>query len=417
VDRYLDSVDHSELREVHSDPFSAEYRDIPGTEAPAEPASQDFWTESASGPGTQTIDFGIRAGDWSVVVMNADASEDVSVDLSAGVRSGLLWPLAIGLLIGGAILFLGGVALIVAGALGMGRRGPSAVGGPGAPGAPLAGSSGAGPVVPTDGTPPPGGGAMLASDSLPENRAYPARLYGELDPTVSRALWLVKWLLAIPHYILLFFLWFALIITTIISGFAILFTGRYPPALFHFAVGVVRWNWRVSFYAYSALGTDRYPPFTLERTDYPADFDVDYPERLSNGLVLVKWWLLVIPHLLVISALAGGAWAWSTSWPGRWTGWQGQDGWWGSDNWWGAGWWNNGISVLTALVLIAAVILLFTGRYQRPVFDLVMGINRWVYRVITYAVLLRDEYPPFRLDQGPSEPMRAPQVTTETSAS
>ena len=257
---------------------------------------------------------------------------------------------------------------------------------------------------------------MPTADSLPEYRAYPARLYGELDPGVSRALWLVKWLLAIPHYILLFFLWFALIITTIISGFAILFTGRYPPALFNFAVGVIRWNWRVSFYAYSALGTDRYPPFTLERTDYPADFDVDYPERLINGLVLVKWWLLVIPHLVVVSALAGGAWMWWTAWPARWTGWRDSDGWWGSDNWWGAGWWNNGISVLTAMVIIAAVILLFTGRYQRPLFDLVMGINRWVYRVITYAVLLRDEYPPFRLDPGPSEPTRAPQVGTEPPA-
>ena len=123
---------------------------------------------------------------------------------------------------------------------------------------------------------------------------YPARLTGYPDPDLSRWLWLVKWLLAIPHFIILFFLWFALVVVTIAAWFAILFTGRYPRSLFNFSVGVVRWNWRVSFYAYGALGTDQYPPFTLARTDYPADFDVDYPERLSRGLVLVKSWLRLV---------------------------------------------------------------------------------------------------------------------------
>jgi hypothetical protein len=176
-------------------------------------------------------------------------------------------------------------------------------------------------------------------------------------------------------------------VVTIVAGFAILFTGRYPRSLFNFNVGVLRWGWRVAFYTYGALGTDRYPPFTLARTDYPADFEVDYPERLSRGLVLVKWWLLALPHFVIIAALTGtSTMRWSD--PGT-PGIRYETG--------------TGFSLFGFLVLVAAVILLFSGRYQRPLFDLLMGFNRWIYRVITYAALMRDEYPPFRLDQGASE--------------
>lgn len=210
---------------------------------------------------------------------------------------------------------------------------------------------------------------------------YPARLRGVLDEPLSRWLWLVKWLLAIPHYIVLFFLWIAFFASTVFAGFAILFTGRYPRALFDFNVGVIRWNWRVQFYSYAALGTDRYPPFTLARTDYPADFDVDYPERLSRGLVLVKWWLLAIPHYLVALAMVGGGIDFAST---------------GDDN-------SGAVPLLGIIVLIAAVILLFTARYPRGLFDFLIGINRWLYRVLVYAALMRDEYPPFRLDQGPDE--------------
>jgi hypothetical protein len=152
-------------------------------------------------------------------------------------------------------------------------------------------------------------------------------------------------------------------------------------------------RWRVSFYAYSALATDRYPPFTLARTTYPADFDVEYPERLSRGLVLVKSWLLAIPHLILLTLLVGGMSSWAFPWRG--------DGGIGH-----AG--NAGVSFLGVLVVVAGVILLFTGRYQRPLFDVIMGVNRWVFRVVTYTALLRDEYPPFRLIQGPNEPATEP---------
>ncbi len=220
--------------------------------------------------------------------------------------------------------------------------------------------------------------------------AQPVRVEGRLDPPLSRWLWLVKWLLAIPHFIILLFLAIAFVMTTIVAFFAILFTGRYPRGIFDFNLGVLRWGWRVCFYTYSALGTDRYPPFTLARVpDYPATVDVQYPQELSRGLVLVKWWLLAIPHYLVLSVLLGGGWfAWGGGWdddgdPGRWHG---------------------GPGLIDLLVLFAAVALLFMARYPRGIFDVVMGLNRWVLRVVAYSALMTDAYPPFRLDQGPEEP-------------
>src|SRR5436309_9389003 len=130
---------------------------------------------------------------------------------------------------------------------------------------------------------------------------YPVHVNATLDPQLSRWLWLVKWFLAIPHYIVLVFLWIAFIVVSIVAFFAILFTGSYPRGIFDFNVGVLRWTWRVQYYTYGALATDRYPPFSL-RDDpaYPARLQVEYPQRLSRGLVLVKWWLLAIPHYLVV---------------------------------------------------------------------------------------------------------------------
>jgi uncharacterized protein DUF4389 len=212
---------------------------------------------------------------------------------------------------------------------------------------------------------------------------FPLRLTGELSPRLSRGLWLVKWLLAIPHFIVLSFLWIAFLVVSVVAFFAILFTGRYPRALFDFNLGVLRWSWRVGFYSYSALGTDRYPPFTLKDvSDYPARIEMDYPDSLSRGLVLVKWWLLALPHYLVVAVFATGAWATST----------------GASHWaLGSG------GLIGLLVLFAGVMLLFTGRYPRSLYDFVLGMNRWVFRVIAYAALMTDSYPPFRLDLGGDE--------------
>jgi Domain of unknown function (DUF4389) len=198
--------------------------------------------------------------------------------------------------------------------------------------------------------------------------ANPLRLEGHFDPRTSRGLWLVKWLLALPHVFVLAFLWTALLFTWLVALVAILAAGRYPRGLFDFHVGVMRWSWRVGYYAFSALGSDRYPPFTLkDAPDYPARLNVDYPRALSRGLALVKWWLLAIPQYLIVALLSG--------------------------------------TLLTIMCLVGGVTLLFTGEYPRGLFDLVIGINRWSNRVLAYALLMTDDYPPFRLDAGEDEPV------------
>lgn len=200
-----------------------------------------------------------------------------------------------------------------------------------------------------------------------ESKAYPVTLKGELTIPPARGWWLIKWLLGIPHYIVLCFLWIAFIVVCVIAFFAILFTGKYPRGLFDFNAGVLRWTWRVGFYSYQALGTDKYPPFSLESVpDYPADLEIPYPEKFSRGLVLVKWWLLAIPHYAIVCIFQGGL-----------------------------GWRCGGLTFI--LAIIAAVAVLFTGKYPKDIFKLVVGMNRWAYRVAAYASLMTDAYPPFRL--------------------
>jgi len=353
VASYLGDVTRDEVTHLGRS-SDVDYRSHSGSAPATPPGDQTFWVASATGAGAQTITWDVTSGNWSVVVMNADGSQGVMVAVTAGARIGILLGLGIGLLVFGLLLGIGAAALLVWA------------------------------VVPARGEPE---GAAATPAPAPAG-AYPLTIEGTLDQNLSRWMWLVKWLLAIPHFIILAFLWIAFVLLTVVAGFSILFTGRYPRGIFDFNVGVLRWSWRVAFYTYSALGTDQYPPFTLDDVDYPARLDVAYPEELSRGLVLVKWWLLAIPHYIIVGLFTSGLVWWTTHIGGE-------------------GALKLGGGLIGLLVFIAALSLLFTARYPRGLFDLIMGLNRWVFRVGAYAALMRDEYPPFRLDLGGREGERA----------
>ncbi len=188
---------------------------------------------------------------------------------------------------------------------------------------------------------------------------YPVDLIGDYDDRVSRFLWLIKWILTIPHVVVLALLSIPLIVTLPISWLAVVILGRYPEFLWGYHAGLLRWSWRVSFYSYQAGNTDQYPPFSFHsRDDYAADLDIEYPETSSRLTGFFRW-LLIIPHWIITSILA---------------------------------------EIVGILVFIALVIVLFTGRYPEGVFSIIMGLNRWIYRVHAYGWLLVDDYPPFSFD-------------------
>ncbi len=184
---------------------------------------------------------------------------------------------------------------------------------------------------------------------------YPMRYDVEYSEELSRWLIFVKWLLAIPQFIILYALGIASSVITFIAFFAILFTKRYPRGLFDFVVNVNRWNANVL--AYYGLFRDEYPPFSWEPGQYPVTYEVNYPEELNRWLPLIKW-LLAIPHYIVLFFLFIAAFvAWVIAW----------------------------------------FAILFTKRFPRGLFDFIVGVVRWQYRVNVYVNLMRDEYPPFSL--------------------
>ena len=184
---------------------------------------------------------------------------------------------------------------------------------------------------------------------------YPVTFDVAYPEAPNRWLILIRWLLAIPHYIVLSLLGILASVVGIISFFTILFARTYPDSLYSFMVGVNRWNANVGAYI---LFYDRYPPFSMGESDYEGvTFAVEKPD-FNRWLVLIKW-LLVIPHVIVLSILSI-------------------------------------IAMVAFIPLVLAV--LFTGRYPRGLFDFLVGVGRWNARVNAYYVMfLVDRYPPFSL--------------------
>ncbi|MBW4030302.1 MAG: DUF4389 domain-containing protein [Acidobacteria bacterium] len=375
VQQYLAGVTYDRVTTVKVMPFRPVYQSVTGSRLPASPVAQQFWATSASGVGPQQITWRPTTGNWTLVVMRADAGAGVVAHVSVGTNTGLVGPLGVALIAGGIVLLVAGGVMLGFAIMGLDRKRRERV---------------RADVATVSGTT---SDASNEREGASSPRAYPARLDGHLDSSLSRWRWIVKPFLILPHLIVLAVLWLAVMPLTVFAGVAILVTGRYPEPIFHFTVGVMRWTWRVVFYSFSALATDQYPPFSLEADEsYPASFSVDYPQRLSRGLVLVKWWLLAIPQYLIVGIFAGGG-----------IGFAG-----GHSNDWTVA--SRG-GVIGLLVVVAALVLIITGRYPRALFDFVMGMNRWCFRVLTYALLLRDEYPPFSFDAGGTDPGNAVPAT------
>ncbi len=187
-------------------------------------------------------------------------------------------------------------------------------------------------------------------------QSYPVTFDVEYPEELSRWLIFVKWILAIPHFIVLYGLGLVAMALTFIAWFAILFTKRYPRELFDFVVNINRWSANVT--AYFSLLRDEYPPFSWDAGLYPLTYDVEYPEELSRWLIFVKW-ILVIPHIIVMLFLFIGVFIAQT---------------------------------------IAFFAILFTKRFPESLFTFLVGVNRWSVRVNAYMNLMRDEYPPFSLE-------------------
>lgn len=185
---------------------------------------------------------------------------------------------------------------------------------------------------------------------------YPLTYDVKYPEELSRWLIFVKFLLAIPHFFILYALSMATSIVTFIAWFAILFTKRYPRELFDFVVNVNRWNANVM--AYVSLLRDEYPPFSWEEGQYGVSYDVRYPEELSRWLIFVKW-LLAIPHFIILVFL--------------------------------------GIGALLAL-FAAWIAIFFTKRFPESLFRFIVGVSRWQLRANAYTNLMCDEYPPFSMD-------------------
>ncbi len=196
-----------------------------------------------------------------------------------------------------------------------------------------------------------------ASPPIVTAAGYPVRFEVEYPESLSRWKIFVKWLLAIPHFIIVYLLQIVGGVMVLIAFFAILFTKKWPRGMFDFMVQIQRWTVNTVVYALT-LQRDEYPPFSGEAGEYPVQLEIDYDENLSRLLIFVKW-LLVIPHLIVLTFLMIAAYV---------------------------------------VIAIAFFAILFTGSHPRGMFDFVTGVLRWTLRVNAYGQwLMTDKYPPFSL--------------------
>jgi hypothetical protein len=185
---------------------------------------------------------------------------------------------------------------------------------------------------------------------------YPVRYDVEYPEGLSRWKIFVKWLFAIPQFIVLYLLGIVLSVMVFIAFFSILFTKKWPRGMFDFAVQIQRWTSNVATYV--LLERDEYPPFSGEAGEYPLTYEVDYDVTLSRWKIFLKW-LFAIPHWILLVFLGIAAYV---------------------------------------VAIIAFFAILFTGHYPRGMFDFNVGVFRWYQRVYAYSYLLMtDRYPPFSL--------------------
>ena len=186
---------------------------------------------------------------------------------------------------------------------------------------------------------------------------YPVRLEASNQGDYNRFLPLIKWLIALPHYIVLLFLGIGALFAIIIAFFAVLITGRFPRGLWDYITGVHRWATRVMAYVF--LLTDAYPPFSLEDDPgYPVRLEFDYPETVNRWRPLVQW-ILAIPYLIVAGIL---------------------------------------LYVAEIVAFIAIFVILFTAKLPQGMFNLILNPMRWQLRGSVYAGFLVTVYPPFSWD-------------------
>ena len=203
--------------------------------------------------------------------------------------------------------------------------------------------------------------AMAAPAPTPAP-VYPVRFDVQHPEKSSRLLNNIpylKFILAIPHIIILYIMILLVAVVGFIAWFAILFTGKYPRGMFNFVVNVQRWIHNVNIYEY--MMRDEYPPFSGEAGKYPpVTYEVDYPERLSrllNNIPYLKF-ILLIPHFIVLILL---------------------------------------FIIWLVVYFIAWWAILFTGKYPGGMFDYSVGVYRWASRVGVYAAMMTDKYPPFSM--------------------